>query len=173
MEFLNERAKYWNEHEPVNPPPPPSELALRLSRMRTFHTMADSGMDSMMSSARPHSADDAQESSRTGREMSRSVPPLDTNRSIKTLEPKEEEVSERKPPTGRSAFAPSPSKHESFKKEKTVTIDDSPHENVKNNPKSGKLPKSTSSQKIDSSIKGQNVSDECLLPGNVLSISDT
>ncbi|XP_053399390.1 uncharacterized protein LOC123557157 [Mercenaria mercenaria] len=167
QQFLRERAEYWGEHQAVIPVQPPSELGLRLSRMRTFHTNVDSGMDSMITSTpgRPHSADDAQETERTRRENSEIVPPLPTNRSTKTLWTKEVDNTERKPPTGRSEAPPSPSKLESGKKEKSVTIEASPHDMKKS--------ESKDVSKTNVSTKGKNVSEEKMLPRNVLTVTDT
>ncbi|KAK3576440.1 hypothetical protein CHS0354_025202 [Potamilus streckersoni] len=58
--FLLNRADYWHERNPLPPRPPPSELGMRMSRMQTIYTIADSGRYSMTSptTERPDSADD-------------------------------------------------------------------------------------------------------------------
>lgn len=138
-EYLIERAEYWQEHEPYNQAPPPSELGLRLSRMRTFHTTADSGMHSMMSSAagRPHSADNAQEHThRSWNEPSRETTMTNVQMSERSHTNNElilpnlsAENTSRPPPTGRSDAAKTPSKMERTR-EKSVTINETPMEDT-------------------------------------------
>ncbi|KAL3880367.1 hypothetical protein ACJMK2_032611 [Sinanodonta woodiana] len=58
--FLLNRADFWHERNPVPPRPPTSELGMRMSRMQTIYTIADSGRATMTSptTERPYSADD-------------------------------------------------------------------------------------------------------------------
>lgn len=162
IDFLKDRAEYWQEHQPVNPLPPPSELALRMSRMRTFY--ADSGRASMSSNTnRPYSADDVQ---RTDQDNHVITPPLPNNASGETDGHTAQEVDniERKPPTGRSDAPSSPPKLETGKKEKSVTLDTTTRNIEKT--KGGEI---EYSQKAKLSA---NNSSEYMLPGNVLSLID-
>ncbi|KAL4230691.1 hypothetical protein ACF0H5_011067 [Mactra antiquata] len=161
-DYLLERAGFWQEKQPVNLPPPPSELGLRLQRMRTFHTTADSGMHSMMSSStgRPHSADDAPESTHrswttASRETTQVTIPQVSVRS--QAESNNTDSSRRLPPTGRSEAAKTPS-----------TLEKS-SENTKN--ETAKVPNDKGDKKTAKSELSRSTSGS-QHPGNVLSITD-
>lgn len=161
--YLKKEADYWAKHQPINPPAPPSELGLRLMRMRTFNTIGDSGVQSMPPSARPFSADEG--SRQTTRENTVVVPRLELERA-NTAEPRT-----RNPPTVRSALATSPSQAERVTKEKTVTINETPRQQGSDKDKI----KVTSSEPKDTGgnrIKNEGISEEYNLPGNVLSITE-
>ncbi|XP_052280732.1 uncharacterized protein LOC127878252 [Dreissena polymorpha] len=125
--FLKERAEYWRDHLPETPAPPPTELGLRLSRMRTFNG-DDSGLESGLISDRPLSADDVQVKS--------NLQPQQVTERSRSTGNSAMPTGERVPPTGRSPEPPV-MKSERIKTDKTVTIDDTPREMTKEKAKLG------------------------------------
>lgn len=160
IDFLIERANYRQEHLPVSTGPPPSELGLRLSRMRTFVDQVKTPLVPSAAS-RPMSADNAQGHVRLVKQANDVIDRLAESDVKSELDTN---IPERRPPTGRLEPAQKPIEIELIREE-TVTIDETPRDMKKHDKRKiiNKSPK-TKKSKLDQNDKN--------LPGAVITISE-
>lgn len=155
--FLDERTDYWKQQP--KPTPPLSELGMKLTRTRTFHTEPRSNSTLVSLNERPYSAADIHDTPRNRRKDAYNRKSMTSQRPKSTGN---ETSLDRPTPIGQSAETPKSDRAED--RVKTIILDTFLSD-MEENPKEVNETK----QEDDTSIvKTSNKSVHIVLPGNAV-----